>query len=252
MIFSSIFSAFMQLVFKPQILIPMIVLVLASAAVVEVSGTILERPLNDFTLNAVAPTTDNILGMFLFNYPLEILGMVVIGSIMLGVGIIAWMSTTRMAKGEGLAKAVNTSVLEGGKTIGLVILFWAIFIIAGTALLLATGLSMIESTVGMIATIIVLIILFVVFVKLSFVFPALINKELKKALQESWKFTNKKFWGTVALIIIAGIIALVLGVVLSQIGILIGGFADPILSALGDAVGGTYFVAAVTNYFYSK
>ena len=252
MISSSITSGIMQLIFKPQIIIPMIILGLASAVVTELSSFIIERPLSDIILNPNLLSDGNIFGNFLMNYPLEILGILLIGSIMLGIGIIAFMSIARMAKGEGFIDSINSSVMDGAKTLGLIILFWAIFVIVGSAFILASIIGAFESTIGLIVTVIFLIILFIAFVKLIFVFPALINANIKKAFQESWKFTNIRFWGALAMVIVAGIIALIIGLILTQIGIYIGGIADPIFSLLGDSISATYFIAAITNYFYGK
>jgi len=242
----------MQLVFKPQILIPFIILTIASAAVTEVSGFALDKPLNDLVLLNGNLPTDNLLGFFLFSYPLEIATLIIVGSIMFGVGVIAIMSVARMTKESGLVEAINDSVMDFGKTAGAVVLFWALFIIIAVVFTIAGLISSIDSTAGIIATWIFIIIIFIAFVKLFFTFPALIKKDLKKALLESWDFTNKRFWGSFALIIIAGIIAFVLSLAISEIGILIGGLAEVLLTTLGDIASITFFVAVVTNYFYSK
>lgn len=252
MLGSSIFSALMQIVFKPQIIFPIIVLILASAAASEVGGFMLDKPLNDLLIYSGSAQPSSPIGLFLLNYPLELLELFVLGSVMFAIGIIAFMSVSRMANEEGFFESINKSVLEGSKTIGLVILLWAIFVVAAGAFTLASAISSLESTIGLVVSIIFAIIIFIAFVKLIFVFPALIKNDLKSALQASWKFTDKKFWGSLALIIIAGFIAFVIGLILTQIGIMIGDIWDPILSSLGDVIGISFFIAAVTNYFYSK
>lgn len=252
MIGSSLFSSVMQLVFKPVILIPAFIMLIASIAVSSISGAILDRHISDFLVYSINTPQDNLVGILLFNYPLELLGMIVIGSIMLIIGSIMMIATARIAKGDGLIEALNESAIEINKSIGLMLVFWAAAVIISAAFAVSAFIGGVNDTLGLIVNIIFIIIIFVAFVKLVFTIPALSGKDLKKALGESWKFTSERFWKSVLLIVLAVIISTVIAVILNMIGPYLGEVGDLVFSFVGDSVAFAFFVAVITNYFYSK
>ncbi|MFA5125880.1 MAG: hypothetical protein WC462_02670 [archaeon] len=252
MVLSDLFTSLMQILFRPWILLPMIIILLVSGAISITNSWALEGPLNDFVLYYDTIPNDNLLGVMLANYPLEIASMLVFGFILSIIGIIGMISVSRMIKGDGFIDAINDSVGDWKKAGALTIVLWLYFIIFGFAFSTAFALSSINEIISLIFVTIFLVSALVVLVKVAFIFPALIGREPKKAIQETWKFTDKKFWGTVALIISASFISLVGLVIISQIGVIVGGIFDVLLSIIGEAFGTTYFIAALTNYFYAK
>ncbi|MCX6803849.1 MAG: hypothetical protein NTY48_04745, partial [Candidatus Diapherotrites archaeon] len=169
---------------------PLIFLFIIIAGITEVSGVIIEKPLTEMTLGSAILEGQNPIAFIIFNYPLEILGIIIIGTIMIMIGIIAVMSVARISKGEGFIKAINSSVLDYPKAFALAIIFWAVFLIIDGALFLASWISLIEINTGTILAVIFLIITLIVFVKLIFTLPALTKYPIKKAFQESWAFTK--------------------------------------------------------------
>jgi hypothetical protein len=252
MIFSNLFASLMQVIFKPKLVLPAIAVLLVSVALTAISGWALERPFADLVLYYDTIPQDNLLGLLIFNYPLEISSILVVGFVMVIATMIGMLSIARMAKKAGLVNAVNDSILEWRKCFSAAIVLYAYLIILLVFASFASWLSEINSVLSIIATIIIAVIAFVSIVKIIFIIPALIDKEIKKAIQESWKFTDKRFWRALIFTLIAAAIAWILWMILFQIGIFAGEAFELPLNALGESVALAYFTAAITNYFYSK
>jgi len=252
MVLKDIFVSFVEVISKPWILIPMILVMIISAALSIVSTWLLEKPFLDFILYFDTIPGDNLLGTLLFNYPLELAGLAIIGIIMSTIGVIGIMSIVRMVQKEGLVDAINESAKEWVKALAISIIFWIAFLIISAIYMVATLATNINAIFGGIVILIFFVILFVILVKVVFTFPAMMEKDAKKSIQESWKFTNKRFWGTIALVLIAAIISFIVATLLSMAGLTLGGYFEIPLDIIGEAFGSTYFIAVITNYFYSK
>jgi len=254
MLFKSLFESFVQLVFKPYIVIPAIVALLASTVFGILGDIFLEAPMIDLVLNpGVFSGANNLIALIIFNYPLTVIGTLVFGFILFMIWVIVFESIACISQGQKFVEAINDSVLQLRKSIG-----FTLILLAATVILFAVFwvnseiMALINSELGIAIAIIITIICFVVLVKLAFTIPVLTEMELKKALMESWKFTNKRFWSSLALIIIAGIIMLAFTIIITQIGIVLGESFEVPLAIIGQAIGVTYFIAAITNFFYSK
>jgi hypothetical protein len=252
MIFSNLFASLIQIIFKPKIVVPAIAVLLVSVALTAVNGWALERPFVDLVLYYDTIPQDNLIGLLLINYPMEIASILIIGFIMMVATIIGVLSIARMARKAGLVDAINDSVSEWKKSFAAAIVFYAYLIILLGLMSLASWLSEINALLSVIAVIVIAIIAFVSLVKVIFIVPALIDKEIKKAVQESWRFTNKGFWRGLVFTLLAAGIAWVLWMILFQIGIFAGEAFEIPMNALGESVALAYFIAAITNYFYSK
>ncbi|MFA5930696.1 MAG: glycerophosphoryl diester phosphodiesterase membrane domain-containing protein [archaeon] len=252
MLFSNLFTTLLQILTKPKFFIPMIIVILASGAVTLLSGWALERPVIDLVLYYDSIPQDNLLGVMLANYPLEIATILFFGLLMTFISLIGLFSIARLAKGEKLVDAVNDSVADWKKSAAVTIIFSLAFVIFAGAFSVALMLSAISDIVSQIVSVILTIILFIVIIKVVFVIPALTEKEVKKAFQESWKFTDKRFWKTTLLVILTSVIAFVGILLITQLGIVLGEVFEIPFSIIGEAFGTTYFIASITNYFYHK
>lgn len=252
MVLKDIFVSFVEVVTKPWILIPMIIVMIISTALSSLSTWVLEKPYLNFILYFDTLPTDNLLGTLLFNYPLEIIGLAVIGIIMSTIGVIGIMSIVRMVQKVGFIDSINESTKEWVKALAISIIFWIAFVIIAAVFTVVSLASDINAILGGIVITVFFIILFVILVKVVFTFPALMEKDAKKAIQESWKFTNKRFWGTLALVLISAIISFIVATVVSYIGITLGGYFEIPLDIIGETFASTYFIVVITNYFYSK
>jgi len=252
MVLKDIFVSFVEVVTKPWILIPMILVMIISTALSVASTWLLERPFLDFILYFESIPSGDLLGTLLFNYPLELIGMAIIGLIMSTIGVIGAMSIVRMVQKEGLVDAINESAKEWIKAFAISIIFWVAFLIIAAIFSVVTLAADLNVNLGTIISIVFFVILFVILVKVIFTFPAMVEKDAKKAIEESWKFTKKRFWATVVLVLISGVISFVVAALLSMAGVTLGGYFEIPLDIIGESFGSTYFIAVITNYFYSK
>ena len=256
MIFSNLFTSLAQIIFKPYFLIPMIIIMLLSGLSVELGGWSMERPLIDFVLYPDSIPSDNFIGFLFANYPLELVTMFLLSLIMTVVSVIGMMSVSRLVNKSKFVDAINDSVADWKKALALTIVLLTASLVLGVAFSLILALGVLNTTIQMILFAVFMIIVFVIFVKIIFVIPALIKYDVKKAFQESWKFSDKRFWGTCALIILAFFIGVIGLILIGQLGVLIGsvlgGVFETIFDFLAESFATTYFIAAITNYFYSK
>jgi uncharacterized membrane protein len=229
----------------------MIVLTLISGGVNYLASWVLQNPTIDFILYPEA-FESNLLGIMLTSYPFELATLIAIGALMTLVGFMALISVARIAKGIGFVDSVNDSIKEFGKSFGLTIIAITGFLIFGVAFSAALALSELNDLLSQILFIIFAIVFFVTFIKFIFVIPAIIDKDTKKAVVDSWKFTDKRFWKTIALVAIA----FALGYIGMQILLIIGAIlpvdAYLAVSIIGEAFLSTFFIAAITNYYYQS
>ena len=253
MIISNLITSFLQLIFKPKVWIPLLAMLIISVAVTQAMGVVLERPLIDTMLYPDTFPSETIMSVFLTQYPLEILTAIVMAFLMTVLGVIAFNSTSRIAQGAKLIPAINDSMKEARKAVGLSIVFWGAFLFALLILTLIGVVTGISDIVGLILFALFVLIVFVIIVKTIFVLPALNENEIKEAFSKSWKFTQKRFWKTTLYLILVSLISLILGGAIYSGGLLLAGsIFELIILAIGETFTSVYFIVAITNYFYSK
>ncbi|MBT4192332.1 MAG: hypothetical protein HOE11_03410 [Candidatus Diapherotrites archaeon] len=257
----SIEKAVKNIIFKPTILLPMIVMGVFVLLAELLSNWVLQRPIADMFLYPNAFSATNLLQMMLTRYPLELTTMLISGVIMIFVSVVVFISITKFASGKSVIEAINESVIEAKKSIGLTIFvivagFLAIIALFAITwifeqLLLILGTSLIGDFVGLILYPIVALILIILFLtKLSFILPALVADDVRHAVQKSWEFTNTNFWQSFVFIIINLIIVYIILQIFSFIGLAIGDF-DFISSIIGTAIAITFFILAISYYYFS-
>ncbi len=261
MFLGSIEKAVKNIIFKPTILLPMIVMGVFVLLAELLSNWVLQRPIADMFLYPNAFSATNLLQMMLTRYPLELTTMLISGVIMIFVSVVVFISITKFASGKSVIEAINESVIEAKKSIGLTIFvivagFLAIIALFAITwifeqLLLILGTSLIGDFVGLILYPIVALILIILFLtKLSFILPALVADDVRHAVQKSWEFTNTNFWQSFVFIIINLIIVYIILQIFSFIGLAIGDF-DFISSIIGTAIAITFFILAISYYYFS-
>lgn len=228
-------------------------MLIISTAITLLMSSILERPMIDIILYPDLFPSEAIMGVFLTEYPFEILLSIVMAFAMTTLGVVALSSTARIAQGEKLVKSINKSMKEIRKALGVAIVFWGALIFALFTLTMIGVVTGINDLIGFILFIIFLIIIFVILVKTVFVIPALSNKELKEAFKESWKFTQKRFWKALLFVLLSLLISAILGTIIYSIGLALSGtIVELVILAIGETITSLYFIVAITNYFYSK
>ncbi len=260
MIVYSLKKTLEKMIFNPLVFLPGIALTIFGIFLSELFFTIIDKPLTDFILNYEVLVESNILFIILTQYPIELLLTLGLGLISMTVLVIMIFSIARFAKKESIMDAINTSISEWKKALtlgfyGIVVLF------VGTVLMFIIGylFEIIEAIItplqGILSLIVFPIILFggmaLILTKTIFVLPAIIDTNLKKAIQESWTFTNKKFWKALLLIIILLIASLIIGLIGEMITAMVGADFEMILLYASDIIASTLFVLAISYYYYA-
>ncbi len=259
MVFVSLEKTVKTMIFKPVIFLPMIVVALVVYLLSNLTTWVLERPITDFVLYSEAFAGTDILSVFLTNYPLETIAMLLCGIFVLLLSIIALLSMARVANGKKFVQAINESVLEWKKSLGLTIFVLVVsFLLFILWYVVATIFGIVSDFVAVVAVtdflllILLPIIIFVVglilLVRLAFVLPAFVDNNVKKAFQKSWDFSQKKFISNLVLIIVVLIITYILWNWISYIGVLVD--IEIIFDLLGDVIATTFFGLAVSYYYF--
>ncbi len=246
-----------EVLFKPYYLLPVIGVIIISAVLMALAGGILERPVTDLVLYFDQIPQDNILGMILFNYPIEFFSMIIISLFMSIVSLIGMVSVSRMAKGDKFIDSINQTLLDWKQIIGVIVIVWviaALFFIAGN---LINMLGAINEIIMLLLFIALSIIAVSVLIKAIFIIPALTEeKETKKAIALGFDFTNRigvvRFLSLLVFLLIAIFVASFGWALIYQLGIILGGIFEIPSMIIGEAFGTAFFVSAVTNYFYKK
>jgi len=253
MIISNLITSFLQLIFKPKVWIPLLAMLLISLAVTQAMSIILEAPMMDIILYPNTFPIENIASVFLTQYPIEILSSIVIAFLMTTLGIVAFNSTSRIAQGTKLIPAINESMKEIRKAIGMAIILWSAFLFALFVLTIITVIMGINELIGLILLLFFIIIILVVIIKTVFALPALNENEVKEAFSKSWKFTQKRFWKATLYLILTALIIIIVGSLIDYVvSLLTGNILELVIIAIGEIFTSLYFVVAITNYFYSK
>ncbi len=261
MIVNSVKKSFFQIIFSPWVLLPFIAVTLLSFLITNFLTDIIQKPIIDLILYYENLTESNLLFIFLTQYPIEILTIVLIGFIGLVASSMALLALARIAKGKGLIDSINDSILDFGKAVSLSVFFFAAFIILIVSFLvisfvinfLAQLLPSISVFLGaIIFPIIIGIIIVILLVRFSFIIPALVDLKLKKALQKSWDFSSDKFWSALLLTLILVIISFIIGLIASTLVPIIGLEFESIILTAGEVISATFFGLAIANYYYAE
>ena len=253
MIVSNLITSFLQLIFKPKIWIPLLAMLIISLAVTQAMSIVLEQPMLDIILYPDMFPSENIMSIFLTQYPIQILSSIIMAFFMTVLGIVAFSSTARISQGAKLIPAINDSMKEIRKAIGIAIIFWGALLFTLFILTIIGVITGISELIGLILLLIFAIIILLILVKTVFVLAALNKNEIKEAFDKSWKFTQKRFWKTTLYLILVGLISLIFGGIIYSAGLLLAGnVLELIILAIGETFTSVYFIAAITNYFYSK
>lgn len=261
MIVNSLKKSLFQLVFSPWVLLPFIAVTIFTFLLTNFVSDIIQKPLVDMILYYEAIAESNLLFIFVTQYPLEILTIILVGFVGLVVSSMALLTLARIAKGEGFVNSVNESVMDFGKAASLGVFFMAALVVLVAVLFLFSIVidlivQLIPSTAiilgALIFPAIILIVGGILLVRFSFIIPALIDQKLKKALQKSWSFSSNKFWNALILIIILLLISFIIGLIADNIAIIFGGEFDTIILTAGNIISTTFFGLTIANYYYSE
>jgi hypothetical protein len=246
-----------EILFKPYYLLPVIGVIIISAVLMALAGGILERPVTDLVLYFDQIPQDNLLGMILFNYPIEFFSMLVLSFFMSVVSLMGMVSVSRMAKEEGIMDSINQTIKEWRKIVGVIAIVWVIavlFFIAGTII---TMLGAVNEIIMALLFVALGIIAGATLIKAVFIIPALAEEtETKKAIALGFEFTNRigivRFISLLIFLVLAILVASIGWTLIYQVGIILGGIFEIPSMIIGEAFGTAFFVAAITNYFYKK
>jgi len=253
MILSNLFASLLQLIFKPKIWFPLIGMLIISTATTAAMSILLQGLILDVTIYSNILELQPVFSVFLTQYFLEIIFAIILAFLMTVLGVISFMSTSRIAQGEKLVKAINKSMNEYQKAFGIALIFWGTFIFVIFLGMILSIIAGFNELIAIALLTILLIVFTVVFVKVVFALPALNKNELKEAIKSSWKFTNNKFWNSIIYLLLIGVILVILGSIFYQIELLLeGNVIELIVLALFETFPSLFFISAITNYFYSK
>jgi hypothetical protein len=154
-------------------------------------------------------------------------------------------------------KAINESIADWRKALGITVIFFVVAALFAIALNLMILISTIVDWLGIVLFIGVLLVALILIIKSVFILPALTEEETtKKAIVLGLEFTNRigiiKFGVLLIFLAIAAIIAITGTVLITQVGIILGDMFYTPAIILAESFATTFFVCAITNYFYSN
>ena len=226
MIFEALKKTGKDFVSKPQVLLPMLVIALAGILLENLTSWTIEGILADIILYSESLAEIDFFGYIISHYPLEIITMLVTGFVILVITLIAAVSIARMANGKGFVEAVNSSVLEWKRTIGLAVFSLIVLGLLGFFWYIILGFfALIDTLTGgvlggiiyfLIIPLILIILVAILMTKLVFVLPAFADGEkVRDAIQKSWDFSNKSMLKSFVFIIIVLAITYVVSILLT-------------------------------------
>lgn len=249
-----------KIVFNPLTLLPFTALTIFGILFSEIIFSLNDKLITDFILNYEMLEGSNILFIVLTQYPIELFLTIIITLMSFVILIITILSITRIAKKENIIDAIDNSIRDWKKATFLAFysalvffLYLIILIIIGFIFQLVEGLlPLLQNSLTLILFPIIMVGgMILILTKTIFVIPAIIEMNLKRAIQESWSFTNDKFWSVFILIIILMIISAIIGfmsVILVQI---LGSNFELIINYAADIIASTFFILAIAYYYYS-
>ena len=261
MILEAIKDSTKTLIFKPFILIPMIIISIVSYLLIEATSGLLENYLNDIFLYGETLMEIDPFSYILGTYPGEVILLLLAGIVMLFASAIAFISIAKFCNKKSFAESINSSIMEWKRTIGFVI-FWIIvgFLFFAIWFGIVSVLDWINNATGGALSIlinalfiIVSIILAVIFtIKLAFVLPAFAEGEnLRNAIQKSWDVTKNSFWNALAFIVIILVIVYLINYIFLELSLI---FVDieVLLLSIGEIISTTFFALGISYYYYKR
>jgi hypothetical protein len=260
MFLASLEKTLKSIIFNPLVVLPMLLASIFSYLSMEFTGFVLERPITDMVLYYDSFTSSDLLGIILHRYMPEILIMVFSGLLVLFVTIVCALAVTNFALGIKIGESINKAVLDLKKSLSLTFfiaitgfLTLVLFLILNNIFifihdLLPQGIDLIFNIV--IFPLFLLILLIILITKLGFVFPALLDNNIREAIKKSWEFTNNNFWISFILIIITFIIAILIVSISDYIGVLIE--LSWLFWILGEAIALTFIVLSISFYYFNN
>jgi hypothetical protein len=259
MFLGSLEKSLREIIFSPQVLFPMLVVVILSAVSDVLTGFVLSRPMEELLLYSESFLGGDFFFMFVTRFWLEVLVMVVSGFVIFVASIVAFIALAEFASGKKVADAIDLAMKQIGKSISLVFfaiilafLFFVFVVVIDTifAYIYPLFSDSINSVIALFPIIIILIAFILLMTKLAFVLPAILDKKLKEAIKQSWDFTNNKFWKTFFYIVVVSIISVVIISIFSNLGLLFD--LEFILNPIGDIVTLTFFGLAISNFYFNN
>jgi hypothetical protein len=214
---------------------------------------VLERPLTDMILYGNIFTEGDPMALFISNYPVEILVMLLTGIIGLTFFVVSFVILSKIANGKSFSSATDESVKEIGKSFAMVIvIFLALLALTGIFYML-TGIIASIPLLAIIVQWIIMIIVAIISFKLVFVFSALAEKKstTKSAIADSWKFTNGKTLKTIFFLLILCAILIVFAFAANVATGFLGDANEAIINSAGEVIFTTFLGLALAYYYYS-
>jgi membrane-anchored glycerophosphoryl diester phosphodiesterase (GDPDase) len=262
MILGGLTESAKTIAFKPYVLIPMLIVVIVQYLMTEATTGLISGYVSDLILYGEALSQIDPVLFILGNYPLEIILLIISGIIMLFVTIIAFVSISKISNDTGFISAINSSVMEWKRNLGLVIfgllvtvLFFAIFF--GILYVLDFIDTITGGVFGALIYFIIVVALIVVLatiftVKLAFTLPAFAQGEkVRDAIQRSWEMTNDSFWNALIFVLILVIITVAIYLLFLFLSINILEL-EIILLSLGEIISMTFFILGISHYYYKR
>ncbi len=261
MIFNSLKNSALKIIFSPWTLLIFATVSLFGLLMGNIVGWAVEKPVIDLILYYDALAQSNFLFILLTQYPLELFTIIVSGIVGLVISATGLLSLARIAKGESIVDAINESVLNWKKSLGLAVFFVAaIIVLVGIFFVLSAITGLLSGVIpdssylfdGIIFPLVFFIILLFAMVKLGFVIPAFVENDLRKAVQKSWEFTNKRFLGAFLLMIILIVIIFAFEIVGQNISLMIDPQYELVVTSVADIISTTFIGLALAYYYFAK
>lgn len=245
---------------NPFVYLPMIVVAIVAIFLEAITNNYLNDMLMDLALYSEFVTIDIV--AILFTYWPTILILICASIISFFTIIVASIIVARIAKGQGILKAVNDSMMEFSKSfyaaIYILVILFLFVIVGGT---LNVGLDFIyslapsEQLLNLISLVIAPLLFFVlglaILIKTIFTIPALTEGNIKEAIGKSFSFTNNKL---IKSIVFMGLVVIVYSII-NYIALLLSslvtvGGLDLLTYSIIEIIGNTFFVLAISNYYF--
>lgn len=261
MIFNSIQNSIKTIILNPFILLPALILSIFSVFLDNIIGLVLQRPLADLFLFGAELLNENIAFVILTQYYPEVFALILLGLITLFLSTIAWATISRVVNSKTLTIALNESVMEWKKALGLSASLYIIgFVFFVLLILITIILTSITPFFGneiatlLNLTIIPLIlsaVLFFFLVKILFVFATITQEKGKKIIQKSVAFSNKKMFSTFAIILISFIIYYLITSVFWYGGLIFQDF-EILFFIAGQTLAFSFFALTISSFYFLK
>ncbi|MBT4870513.1 MAG: hypothetical protein HON47_02985 [Candidatus Diapherotrites archaeon] len=262
MIWGAIEKSAKTLIFKPHVMIPMLIVSIVTYLLTDFSASLLENFVTDiFLYGEIIAEFDPFLYM-IGTYPMEITLLILGGIVALFVSVVAFISISKFCDGESFVESVNSSIMEWKRNIGLVIfgavVFFLFFVIWNIAMFIINFIdTALSGVLGpllyyIIVPIVTIILIAIFAVKLSFVLPAFAKGDnLREAIRKSWELTNDSFWNALIFIVILLIITFIIAQIFLFLALAIVAL-DLVFLIIGEIISTTFLALGISYYYYLR